>query len=197
MKIKIIITLCAGFFLVTACPEKSPKSALELIQENNMDLPKPLGYYHKGINFKLSELFMRLNFNDMVIQDDADVRVIPELYLYFTVESFSRSEAEAFQYAFEEEIDELDAVHDAYLGKRLSTLDESNVSIKKAVPSSVKYPGYIQVISGSEFKNEDPLTYFMATLQINSKFYVLQLIGKKENMGYLHDDFIEIISSVE
>jgi hypothetical protein len=197
VKIKIIITLCAGLFLLTACPETTSKSPLELIQENNMDLPQPVGFYHEGLNFKLSNLFERSSYDNMVIQDDAAVRVIPQLSLYFTVESFTQSEADAYAYSFDTEIDALDAVHDVYSEQRLNTLDEFTISIKKAVPKSVKYPGYFQVISGSRYENDLPTTYFLATIQVGSKYYVFQLIGKEDNMGYLHDDFIEILSSIE
>lgn len=162
-----------------------------------MDLPEPLGFSHKGLNFKLSKLFERSSYNNMVIQDDAAVRVISQLSLYFTVESFSQSEADAYAYSFDTEIDPLDAVHDVYSEKRLETLDEYTVSIKKAVPKSVKFPGYIQVLSGSRHKNDQPTTYFMSTIQVGNKYYVFQLIGKEDNMGYLHDDFIKILSSIE
>ena len=83
-----------------------------------------------------------------------------------------------------------------YLAKRIATLDQPTISIKKVVPERVKYPGYIQVISGSRYQNANPTSYFMATLEVEGTFYVFQLMGKKENMGYLHDDFIDIISSV-
>jgi hypothetical protein len=197
VKIKIIITLCAGIFLLTACPEPSSKSPLELIQENNMDLPDPVRLYHKGLHFKLSKLFEITNYDNMVIQDDAAVRVIEQLSLYFTVESFTQTEADGYAYSFDTEVDDLDAVHDVYSDKRLNSLKQSTISIKKVTPESVKYPGYIQVISGARYENDEPTTYFLATLQVNSKYYVFQLIGKAENMGYLHDDFIEILSSVE
>ena len=197
VKIKRIITLCTGLFLLTACPGTTSKSPLELIQENNMDLPQPAGFYHKGLNFKISNLFERSSYNNMVIQDDAAVRVISQLSIYFTVESFTKSEADAYAYSFDTEIDGLDAVHDVYSEKRLNTLDEYTISIKKEVPKSVNYPGYIQVISGSRYENDLPATYFLATIQVGNKYYVFQLIGKEDNMGYLHDDFIEILSSIE
>jgi hypothetical protein len=37
----------------------------------------------------------------------------------------------------------------------------------------------------------------MATVHVYDKFYVFQLIGKKENMGYLNDDFLAILNSIE
>lgn len=197
VNIKIIIAVCAGLFMLTACPEITYKSPLELIQENNMDLPEPIVFYHKGLNFKLSNLFEKSSNRNMVIQNDAAVRIISQLSLYFTVESFSQSEADDYAYSFNTEIDPLDAIHDVYSEKRLKTFDEYTISIKKAVPAPIKYPGYIQVLSGSQYENDLPTTYFMATIQVENKYFVFQLIGKEDNMGYLHDDFIEILSSIK
>ena len=162
-----------------------------------MDFPDLTVKYFEGINYKLSDLFERSYYDDFVIHDNAEVKTILELSIYFTVEKFSEDEALEIQYNFENEIQLLNAVHDMYSAKRINTLEESAVSIKKEVPKSVGYPGYIQVISGSRFENESQTTYFMATLEIDDAFYVFQLIGKKENMGYLHDDFIDLLSSVK
>jgi len=163
-----------------------------------MDFPNLSRVHFDGINFELSDLFYETYDNYFVIQDDAEVKVIEELGLYFSVEVFTNDEALEAQYAFEDEIELLDAVHDMYISKRSSTLENLSVSIKKTVPKSVNFPGYMQVANGSKYEYQDELTtYFTATLKIDDKYYVFQLIGKEDNMAYLHDDFIDIISSVQ
>lgn len=198
VKIKTFISLGVIAFVLTACPSEpsSFESDLEKLQNNKMDFPDLRTQYYEGINYKLSDLFYRIYYDEFVIQDDAVVRIIEELDLYFTVELFSEEDAIYAQNEFTEEIDLLDAVHDMYAIKRINSLDQSSVSVKKEVPENVQFPGYIQVISGSTYKNNYPTTYFMATLKVEDEYYVFQMIGKKENMGYLHDDFIDIISSV-
>lgn len=117
--------------------------------------------------------------------------------LYFSIERFSEMEAEGIRYRFDnDEISLLDAVHDNYAIKRNASLEEATISIKKSVPESVGFPGVMQTISGENYSGLPANTYFMASLEINDDIYVVQLIGKEENMGYLYDDFIEIISSI-
>jgi hypothetical protein len=189
--------LTAAGFLLTGCPGTSYKSAIEKIQENNMDLPDPVRLYYNGLNYDLSDLFYTTYYDEFVLSDDADIRVIGEINLYFSVEVFDEDDAERFQFGFDGNPSKLDAVHDNYAIKRSESLEDPIVAIKKEAPKSVKHPGYIQVISGSEYSDEEPTSYFMSTLEIDGEYYVFQLIGKKENMGYLYDDFVDILSSVE
>lgn len=167
------------------------------LSKNGMDLPNPVKSYHKGIRFKISELFSDGYDKNFVLKDDALTKAIYEIGLNFSVESFSKSEAAVFQYAFTEQRDPLNAVHDQYIVKRQNSLHDQYTSIKKAVPTTVGFDGIIQIIQGSRYDKETASSYFMATLQIGENYYVFQLIGKKENMVYLYDDFIEILKSVE
>lgn len=184
-------------FLLTACPDTKYRSALDEIQDNKMDFPDLALQHYDGISYQLSTLFRQSYYDDFVIQTNANVRIINELALFFSVESFSEDEALTAQYEFEEEVSLLDAIHDMYTSKRVNTLFNPTVSIKKTLPESVSFPGYMQVTNGSRDEYGDPTTYFMATVEIDDRFYVFQLIGKKENMGYLHDDFIDILSSIQ
>lgn len=183
---------------LTACPPKrNNKDELKQIQDNHMDFPKLRKMYYNSIHYKLSELFSQDYNKSYVIQDVAETRAIYSMDLKFSIEVFTEDEAELMEYVFEDEINSFDAVHDNYVLKRASTLIDPMVSIKKETPSSVGFPGYIQVIEGSYYDYQDPLSYFTATLNIDGEYYVFQLIGKQENMGYLYDDFIDILSSVE
>jgi hypothetical protein len=197
VKIKTIIPLAAMLMLLTACPETEYTSPLSEIQKNKMDFPDLEKRYYQGINYKLSKLFERSYYDEFVIKDQADVFAIYDMSLYFGIEVFDRTDVVKAQYEYETEVEPLRAIHDMYAGTRAGTINDPKISILRETPESVGYPGLMQVISGGEYEGSVETSYFMATLEINGNYYVFQLIGKKENMGYLHDDFIELLSSVE
>ena len=162
-----------------------------------MDFPDLERQYYEGINFMLSDIFSSDYNQDYVLTDNAMTRVVYEIQVNFSVEVFDKEDAEEIQYAFNGETDLLNAVHDNYIIKRKHSLFNSEVSMKKALPSTVGYSGYIQTVHGSTYMEGEGSTYLTATLEINGRYFVFQLICKTDNMGYLHDDFIDILSSVE
>ena len=196
VKIAILISLIGALFLLTACPESRSKSALNQIQDNGMDFSNLRSQRFSVVKFQLSRLFDRDYGVDYTIQDNASGFVIYEMDVHFSVERFESDEIELLQFAFEDEIYPIDAVHDNYILKRESSLEDVETGIKKELPNSVKFPGYIQVVEGARSDYAETSSYFTATLEIGSEYYVFQLIGKEENMGYLYDDFIDILSSV-
>ena len=191
------ILIFSSFWVLTGCPGTTYKSELKKIQENKMDFPDLRKEYYNGFKFKLSRLFSNDYSTDYVIQDNALTKVIYSMDLHFSVEMFASDEAELLVFGFEEEIDPIDAVHDHYIGRRAKSLHEPEVSIKKELPKSVGFPGYTQVIHGGIYSTDYSSSYFTATLKIDGDYYVFQLIGKRENMGYLYDDFMDILSSIE
>lgn len=204
MKFQIISSLVLAALVLTGCPgnREEPidpyKTNLERIQENDMDFPDNRRYYFSGVRYRLSELFRRSYRDDFVLAEDYEVRWISDLNLYFSIERFSESEAMEIMYRFDnDDIPLLDAVHDNYAIKRNASLEEATISIKKSVPESVGFPGVMQTIIGKNYQSQPANTYFLASLEIDGEIFVVQLIGKEENMGYLHDDFIDIISSIE
>ena len=192
-----------GIFLIglvsilMACPP-SRKSDLKRIQANNMDLPNVNYVGYEGIDFGLSDLFDKEYSTEFAYSgDDAFCRVIRSLDVYFSVEVFGAMDVAEFgEEINQSSSNELSIVQDFYVGKRSNSLYEPMVSIKKEVPKSVKFPGYIQVVKGKEYEYEDPTNYFTASLKVGNQYYVFQLIGKADNMGYLYDDFIDLLSSV-
>ena len=196
VKIQFYIALTLLSLLCTGCPGGTYKSNLKKVQENNMDFPDLRKEYYNEIHFMISELFVNGYEEMFTLQENAETKVVYEMDINFSVEMFSQSDAESIQYAFDSDISKLDAIHDHYILEREASLQESTVSIKKPLPKTVKYPGYIQVVSGANYSNEAMSTYFTATIQVENEFYVFQMIGKKDNMGYLYDDFMDILSSV-
>lgn len=162
-----------------------------------MDFPKMEQDYYDGIRFKISKLFEEEYNDNFVLSEDALVKTVFGLDLHFSLEKFDPDDADLIRFSFDEELESLDAVHDNYIQKREASLNEYSTSIKKELPATVHYQGYIQVIDGKSNSYGTESSYFTATLKIDSDCYVFQLIGKKENMGYLYDDFIDILASVE
>lgn len=183
--------------ILTACPGINYESSKDKLFKNKMDLPNPMNRYYSGIHFKLSELF-QLSYNtDYVVKDNAETWIDYELNLHFSTEYFTKSDAKSYKFTFSEKVNDLNAVHDYYVLKRQNSLSKHFTSIKKPVAKSVGFNGLIQSIEGKNEYSDDRLMYLMATIEVDNKFYVFQLIGKKENMGYLNDDFLDILNSIE
>lgn len=197
MKFTHVFSLLILTIVLTACPRVQYEDAKKKLYKNNMDLPDLKITYYNGIRFKMSNLFVDSHNKDFVIKDDALTKVIYDLDLNLSVEVFDENDANAIQFAFSEDVDLLNAVHDHYSFKRQKSLHEHFTSIKKSVPKEVGFKGVIQTIEGKDYMDEEQLLYLMSTVEIRNKFYVFQLIGKKENMGYLYDDFISILNSIE
>lgn len=160
-----------------------------------MDLPDLREQYYQGVYFKLSDLFSDDYNTEYVIQDDALTKALYDIDVNFSIEVFTKDEAELIQYTFEEEIDLLNAVHDNYVYKRLETLNEGSASIKKTY-DKCKFPCLTQIIEGNSSYYGEPSTYMMATFEADNKYYVIHLIGVEKNMGYLYDDFEAILESL-
>ena len=162
-----------------------------------MDFPDLRTRNYSLISFQLSSLFDPDYAIDYALQDNAAGYIIYEMDVFFSVEEFDEEATETIKFSFDNDsLAGIDAVHDHYFWKRNESLTDAEIGIKKELPESVQFPGYIQVINGAESDYNVPSSYFTATLEINNKYYVFQLIGKEENMGYLYDDFIDILSSV-
>ena len=153
--------------------------------------------YYKGITFDLDRMFCSDYDAEYTLKQDAFTRVVFDLNLNFSVEVFDAGEAETIQYVFDEETDPLNAVHDNYVIKRLESLEQPVASVKKELPEEIGHKGFIQTIHGTESSYEDDASYFTATIEYKDNYYVFQMIGKRENLGYLYDDFLDILRSVQ
>lgn len=162
-----------------------------------MNFPDPQTQSFKGIQFSLSSLFTPFNNRDFVRTDDALTFAVESLTLFFSVEAFDQTSAERIRYLHESEIDLLDAVHAYYVSERENSLQQFSTSLRKKTPKTIAYPGYIQVVHELDEYNLSSTSYFIATVSIDDSFFVFQLIGKKENMGYLYDDFLRILETIK
>jgi hypothetical protein len=197
VKTHLIIAFIGTLIVTTGCPGSSYNNNLKDLQKNNMDFPNLRKEYYNGIHFMLGEMFVNDYEDNYTLNDNALTKVVYELDVNFSTEVFNQSDAETIRYAFDTDIESLDAVHDNYIIQRQKSLYEHSTSIKKELPKSVPFKGSIQVVHGGSYSTNTPSTYFIATVEIDNTFYVFQLIGKKDNMGYLYDDFIDLLSSIE
>lgn len=197
MKIVHLSFLIVLMLVLTACPEIRTEGAQQKLFKNHMDLPELNRVKYYGISFQLSKLFED-NFDfEYVIKDQAMSKSIYDLGLNFSAEMFTQSEADLFKYSIGEDRDNLNAVHDYYVIKRQNSMYEHFSSIKKKGPRNSGFPTVIQTIEGPGYEGGDTVTYMMATVDVNDKYYVFQLIGKKGHIGYLYDDFLDIIKSIK
>lgn len=187
----IVLTL-----LLTACPDIRRESAQQKLFKNHMDLPELKRIQYYGVSFQLSKLFEDNYDVEYVIKNDALSKSIYDLGLNFSTEVFNETDAEMFKYSLETETDNLNAVHDYYAAKRQNSMYEHFSSVKKKGPRENGYPSIIQTIEGPGYESGDTITYMMATVDINKRYFVFQMIGKKGHIGYLYDDFIAIIKSI-
>ncbi len=197
MKATIYILGFLSVFILTACPSSNYQPSQKKLADNHMDFPDLKKCYYKGIHFELSDLFQKDYNAFYVLKSHSYVRRIFDLNVYFTIEAFTKNDAKQYQFVYENEIDELNAVHDFYITKREESLTKPATSIKKPLPKKVGHKGVFQVVEGSTYEDGSQSTYFTSTMKVGDKYYVFQLIGPANNMGYLHDDFIQILSSVE
>lgn len=197
MKLLTIFSFVGVLFLTTACPGSKYESNLDKLKDNNMNFPDLDRYHFEEISFMKPEMLDQEYSDSYILSDVYETFIAYDIYLHFSVELFTSSYIDVIQYSFDEELSELDAVHDNYVIKRSNSLNESSASIKKEIPESVGQKGYIQVVHGSQYDYDEVTSYFIATVVVKGEIYVFQMTGKKENMGYLYDDFINIISSIE
>ena len=193
---KKVTFIFAGLaFVLCACPPGDYQGNLSELQNNNMDFPEHRTVFYKGVKFDLATMF-DADYNDgYTLTDDPMARIIYEMNINFSVELFDENWIEEIQYSFDEEIDPLDAVHDYYITERMNSLQDPIPSAKKELPKDIKLDG-IQTIHGADYSYEDESSYFTATVLFDEQIFVFQMIGKKENMGYLYDDFEELLRSI-
>ncbi len=193
--IKLFALLSVGL-LFTACPPSDQFDAEKKIHNNNNNLPKPIKETFDGITFELSSIFEYNYDNYYTLKTEAFTRSNYDLGLRFSVESFSANEVSVIKFAFDEEMDDIEALHTYYIKKRQESVESQFTSEMKPIPSNIGLDGFIQVIDGQKYEESISSTYFTATFKIDSQIYVAQMIGKTGNMDYLYDDFLVILRSI-
>ncbi len=194
-KIKLLAIFSIGL-LFSACPPSDRYNPEKKIHDNNNNLPNPIKETYDGISFQLSSLLEYDYSNYYTLKTDAFSRSNYDLGLHFSVESFSSRDVGVIKFAFDQQMEDLEAVHTYYMRKREESVEFPFTSERKEIPKSIGLNGFIQVLDGGTYEESVPNTYFTATFKVDSEIYVIQLIGKSGNMDYLYDDFLTILRSV-
>lgn len=196
MRFRNLLLFAPLLLTLTACPVDYEQS-LKAIKNNNMDFPDPEGRSHDGISYELSKLFEDSYYTNYVIQKNATTKSIYDLYLHFSIETFTNSDLETLQFIEGKKNEDLKTIHDYYIRNRMASLHTKRRSMLKKVPKKVGFQGYITVVDGQGEYDEKQATYFISTIKIDDNFYVFQMIGNKDKMGYFYDDFLDILNSIE
>jgi len=192
LKITLFILLGSTLFSCVV------KNDLRRLQKNDMNFPDLKSQSFKGITFLKPEM-LSVGYNESYVLSSTNLTFQNYILdIFFSIELFDEIDVETIQFSFDDnEISALDAIHDNYIFKRSKSLYSHETSVKKPVPNSVGFDGYTQVVHGKTYDDEEDASYFIATIEVDNEYYVFQMIGKRENMGYLYDDFIAILSSIE
>lgn len=184
--------------VLTAC-QGSYEPPSRVIRNNNMNLPDLQKREYNGISYTLSGLFEDAYYSDYVLQKNATTKAIMDLHLHFSVETFTLSDLETLRFLANNNThkDGLINIHEHYIDTRMASLDQRKRSIRKKVSKKVGFPGYTTVIDGKNEYDEKYATYFISTIGIDDKYYVFQMIGNQDKMGYFYDDYLEILNSIE
>tara|TARA_B110000285_G_scaffold132218_2_gene148420 strand:- start:2358 stop:2960 length:603 start_codon:yes stop_codon:yes gene_type:complete len=196
---KIFFTfIVLGFLLATPSCRSNYKSDIEKLQDNDMNFPNLTKYQFEDISYLRPELLEEKSYNDdNTISELSESYTNYDLSISFSTELFNASSIDVLQYSSDSDDDDLNTLHDHHIRMRENSLNEFTSSIKKKLPSKIGRQGYIQVIHGNTYNEGEDTSYFVATLEVNGECYVFQLIGIRSNMGYLYDDFLDILSSIE
>lgn len=194
------ILLFAFLFLGTGCRSEQTDNQLtvDAFRKNHHNFKLTKKYNFKNISFKLSPFFERSFANYFMISSKGQAYKSTIIPVYFSVERFAENDRyESFLTNTIAHADFLNTLHDAYVKKRYTSLQNGAISIKKKVRSNVHFDGVIQTIAGASSITSTTNYYLTATLRINDSFYVFQFIADPAIMSYLYDDFERILATVK
>ncbi len=198
MNFRHLILLLALIPVLTACPTKNyVHKDIKKLQDDHMNFTDLHRIYFDDIQFDFPKMFEEDYNDNYTLQDDQFTQVNHNLNIRFSCEHFYAEDAAAYQFLFDDSVQRMDAVHDYYVARRVKSLKDPKVSVKKPVPEHVPFKGFIQTVEGRTYNYSIPNTYCIATLEVDGDYYVFQFIAKNTNMVYLQDDFRRMLESVE
>lgn len=186
--------------LLTACPpdKDTSKETLKKFRKDGYNMTSLKTHVYGTIRFRLPATMQHDYSTHYAYKSTAFRRREQNLGILFTAERFQ--EADRYSELMEEYVyadnDLLNSFHDAYVNRRMHSLDQGGASFKKEVRSNVKFPGAIQVVSGESTYDDALLYYATATLKVDEDYYIFQFICDKPMMDYVYDDFERILASV-
>lgn len=198
MKWSTLILLLSSTVLFTACPpSNSSRQTIKKIQNNKMNLPELVKETYGGLTFDISKLFEDYYSTEFCLSSSADCYFIPDIDLYFSIEKVEEKSINAMRFYNDDTTkDPTYSLQKFYGIFRAESLYNGAVSEITPIPASYKIPGYMQTVDGNPSNYSEGQMYFMASFKISGEYFMIQMIGRKENMAYLYDDFQRIIKSI-
>lgn len=196
MKVFFIFIVLVFLLAAPSCTSNY-KSDIEKLQDNDMNFPDLAKYQFEDISYLRPELLENSYEETNTISELSESYTSYDLNITFSTELFTASSIDVLQYSNEFDKDDLNTLHDHHIRVRENSLNEFNSSVKKKIPAKIGRKGYIQVIHGNTYDEGEDTSYFVATIEVNGEYYVFQLMGIRSNMGYLYDDFLNILTSIE
>lgn len=189
-----LFLLC--FVLYGCPPAERTGAAMKQFRANHFDFFDLKRNYFEGIYLDLPTALIS-NYNTSHLYKNNGLSLSNhEMGVYFSVEKFTKSEAEGFRFPMDEGISHLDAVHIFYTEKRAKSLEYLARSIRTDLPQGSRFPGSMEVMYGRKYDGDADLKYMIATVEKGGSCYVIQLISNAEMSAYLLDDFNAIIKSI-
>lgn len=193
-KLCLFVIFFLSFF---SCTPKKTKQDIEAeFNQNHKNFVLDKKVVYKSIAFKLPSCFEPIYWNEFTVLKSSACKSVNVFNTHFSVEEYKSAKTILHTFpAIEVNSDMLNALHDAYVNRRLQSVSSGTLSIKKILPKKIADYGVIQTV-GTESEYGNPLLYITATLKFDLKYYVFQWIAPNEMMKYTYDDFERILKTV-
>lgn len=198
MKRYLVFLLLLPF--LTACPPPRDRreDSIKEFRKNHYNLTPLRKAAYRNIRFEVPQMLETDYSKSHVFRSTAYTLTEYQLGINFTVERFLDNDIYS-ELMIDQVVtkDLLNTFHDAYVTRRVNSLDGGTASYKKKVYNPLKFDGVIQTITAEpKYQYDQHLYYITATMKVEKEYYVFQLISEKDMMAYLYDDFVRILASV-
>jgi hypothetical protein len=172
--------------VLLGCQEQveSP-SAVDEIESNDMNFPRPTKRTFGELTFQLSALFRDTMMGNISSATEHQVYYIDEIKSYLIIEKLDGPYAD---------ISNGIALLESRTGSLFNEKTPVSVSVFKPIPDR-KVKGFMGSACFETEKVQSKLIYYFATLEFGSIRYFMQLSGKEAVMKHFYDDFLKIVRS--
>lgn len=185
-------------FVLACNNNKMSQQTRKEFQENHFNFKLDEEIRYASIAFNLPENFEKSYNKYYTVKGNSFVRESYPMGIKFSVEHYT---AKDFKKYFIKEsgfhVNQLNTLHDAYVDRRLNSLDEAGSTFKKSITKKKTFKGIVQVVSGEDNFSNDIVYYATATVKLKEDFYVFQWITTPEMLSYTMDDFERILYTIK
>jgi hypothetical protein len=205
-KLKSFIFLIYLSIILTGCPANQERKSARELYENKMNFNFKESWkinYH-GLSFRLPKKFKSNNYfsNNSTCMNGSDCKTYSfnDLNLYFGISEINQDEISNIRFLSNQN-NLLEAIlEDAAINRKRSMYSNGRVSesikFKKNVDCLIKtiLEPFVKTYSGEE---DNSALYYIAAIQKNNRFFVVQFCGRADKMRYFLDDLRKIIGSMK